>query len=629
MVSNVVICTAGHVDHGKTSLIKALTGIDTDRLKQEKERGITIELGFAWFDLPDGRRAGIIDVPGHEKFVRNMLAGAAGIDLVLLVVAADEGVMPQTREHLDILNLLEVQSGIVVITKADLVDSEFLELAREEINEALAGSFLSDAPQLVVSTADGRGLDQLRELIARVAVATPARPRRAFSRLPLDRVFVQKGFGTVVTGTLLDGPLNKGDQAVVMPGEVQARVRSIQIHGHETESAQPGQRVAVNLAGVERQQIHRGQVLFKGEHIRPVDKVAARLFMLPGSKTLKSNSRIRFHCGSSETIGRAVVLGKDKLEPGEDGLVQFRLEHPVVAGRGDRYVIRSWSPVTTIGGGEIVEVGRRRLSRHKPEVVESLLVKEEGDPKNLIIQYLDESSYPLSRRELLARTQLPPTQLDEVLEGMETVISFSADGDKWYFSGGQKLLAELKDMLDQWHCQHPLQPGMAREEARNRLLPRISSRGFSELLGSLLTGSGIELRGQALALASHQVEMSKEQKDMAQSIVQALEKDLFSPPAREDLAPIGDVEPVLRLLQQQGRIVAVDSFWFSRSAVDRAVEHVEKHFSSASELTLAQFRDYLGTTRKYAVPLMEYLDGQHITRRRGDVRLPGSKLRGD
>ncbi len=628
-MNNIIIGTAGHVDHGKTSLIKALTGIDTDRLKQEKERGITIELGFAWFDLPDGRRAGIIDVPGHEKFVRNMLAGAAGIDVVLLVVAADEGVMPQTREHLDILSLLEVKTGIVVITKADLVEPELLELAREEIDEALAGTFLSEAPRVEVSVIDGRGLDQLREVIGQVAVSAPPRIRRAFSRLPLDRVFVQKGFGTVVTGTLLDGPLNRGDQAVVMPGEIQARVRNIQVHGDETENAQPGQRVAVNLAGVERQQIHRGQVLFKGEHIRPVDKVAARLFMLPGSSALVSNTRIRFHCGSSETIGRAVVLGKEKLEPGEDGLVQFRLEQPIVAVRGDRYVIRSWSPITTIGGGEIIEVSRRRLSRRKPAVVESLLVKEQGEPQRLVMEYLDESSVPLSRKELLARTQLAPEQLDEVFNENSGVVSFSGEGDTWYFSGGQQLLEELKRLLEDWHRQHPLRQGMAKEEVRSRLLPRTSSRGFSQLLENLLPGNGMEVRGQLLALSTHQVEMSTEQKALAEKIMQALERQPFAPPSREELAQMGDVTPVLKLLQQQGEIVEAEQFWFSRTALEEAIARIQQHFSVEKELTLAQFRDSLGTTRKYAVPLMEYLDGKHITRRRGDVRMAGSKLWGD
>ena len=628
-MNNIIIGTAGHVDHGKTSLIKALTGIDTDRLKQEKERGITIELGFAWFDLPDGRRAGIIDVPGHEKFVRNMLAGAAGIDVVLLVVAADEGVMPQTREHLDILSLLEVKTGIVVITKADLVEPELLELAREEIDEALAGTFLSEAPRVEVSVIDGRGLDQLREVIGQVAVSAPPRIRRAFSRLPLDRVFVQKGFGTVVTGTLLDGPLNRGDQAVVMPGEIQARVRNIQVHGDETENAQPGQRVAVNLAGVERQQIHRGQVLFKGEHIRPVDKVAARLFMLPGSSALVSNTRIRFHCGSSETIGRAVVLGKEKLEPGEDGLVQFRLEQPIVAVRGDRYVIRSWSPITTIGGGEIIEVSRRRLSRRKPAVVESLLVKEQGEPQRLVMEYLDESSVPLSRKELLARTQLAPEQLDEVFNENSGVVSFSGEGDTWYFSGGQQLLEELKRLLEDWHRQHPLRQGMAKEEVRSRLLPRTSSRGFSQLLENLLPGNGMEVRGQLLALSTHQVEMSTEQKALAEKIMQALERQPFAPPSREELAQMGDVAPVLKLLQQQGEIVEAEQFWFSRTALEEAIARIQQHFSVEKELTLAQFRDSLGTTRKYAVPLMEYLDGKHITRRRGDVRMAGSKLWGD
>lgn len=627
-MNNVIIGTAGHVDHGKTSLIRALTGIDTDRLKQEKERGITIELGFAWFDLPDGRRAGIIDVPGHERFVRNMLAGAAGVDVVLLVVAADEGVMPQTREHLDILQLLAVQTGIVALTKADLVEPDLLELAREEIDQALAGTFLEHAPRVVVSVVDGRGLEQLREEIGRVAVAAPARERRAFSRLPVDRVFVQKGFGTVVTGTLLDGDLSRGDQVMVMPGEIQARIRQLQVHGSDVDSARPGQRVAANLAGVERVQIHRGQVLFKGGHLHPVDKIAARLHLLPSASPLASNSRIRFHSGSSETIGRAVLLGEEEVEPGSDVLVQFRLERPVVSVRGDRYVIRSWSPVTTIGGGEIIEVSRRRLSRRKNSVVESLLVKEEGDPPRLVLAYLDEQRYPLSRQDLLARTQLAPAQLDAALTQLgQQVINFVADGSTWYCSGSSRLLAELEQLLAAWHQDNPLRQGMPREEVRNHLFPGLSSRAFARLLERVLPGSKLEIRGHELAMASHKVELTPQQRALEHKLIHTLSQKAFAPPEREQLAQLGDVEPLLMLLQQQGKIVAAGPFFFTREAESQAVEKVRNHFAGESQLTLAQFRDYLNTSRKYALPLMEHLDGAGFTRRRGDVRIPGPNLR--
>jgi selenocysteine-specific elongation factor len=437
---NLIIGTAGHVDHGKTSLIRALTGIETDRLKQEKERGITIELGFAWFDLPDGRRAGIIDVPGHERFVRNMLAGAAGIDVVLMVVAADEGVMPQTREHLNILELLGVKKGIVVITKTDLVEPEFLELAREEIDEALAETFLVDAPRVQVSVVTNQGLHQLRETIGRVAVEAPPRPRRNFARLPVDRVFVQKGFGTVVTGTLLDSVLQEGDQVLLMPGEIKARVRQIQNHGKQVNQAEPGQRVAVNLAGLERQQVHRGQVLFRGEGLEAVNKVAARFRLLPEALALVNNTRVRFHCGASETLGRAVLLEGDALEPGETALVQFRLDEPLVAVRGDRYVVRSESPVTTIGGGEIIEVSRRRLSRVRPGVVETLRTRESGGPSVLIGSHLKEAAVPLTRQQLLSRTQLAPAELSNALGDLvEDITSFSLDGKEWFMGAGQSL----------------------------------------------------------------------------------------------------------------------------------------------------------------------------------------------
>lgn len=629
MNNNLIIGTAGHVDHGKSALIRALTGIETDRLKQEKQRGITIELGFAWFDLPDGRRAGIIDVPGHERFVKNMLAGAAGIDVVLLVVAADEGVMPQTKEHLAILQLLGVETGIVVITKTDLVDEEMLELAEADIEEALAGTFLEQAPRVRVSVVTGQGLEELREILAHTVTAASPRPRRSFSRLPVDRVFVLKGFGTVITGTLLDGSLREGDQVLLMPGEISARVRQLQVHGNHVTEAEPGQRVAVNLAGIERQEIHRGQVLFKGQGLEPVDKIAGRFSLLPSAPTLASNTRIRFHCGSSETIGRAVVLGEDQVEPGSDGLVQFRLEEPVVAVRGDRYVIRSWSPVTTIGGGEIIEAGRHRLSRRKPEVVDSLLLREEGEPRSLVLSYLDEASRPLSRRQLLTRAHLAPAELDQALtELADQVLSFQAEGEDWHFSQGAQLLVQLKELLAKWHQENPLRQGMPREEVRTRLLPDLGSRGFAALLEQLLLGSDIKMLGQELALAEHKVALSAEQAQLQDKLLHALQDNLFSPPERSELDKLGPVAPILKLLAQQGSIVITGGMVFAREAVEEAAAHLRKHFQLESQLTLAQFRDFLGTSRKYALPLLEYFDGAGITRRRGDVRIAGPNLKG-
>ncbi|MTI95983.1 MAG: selenocysteine-specific translation elongation factor [Firmicutes bacterium] len=627
MAEHVIIGTAGHVDHGKTTLIRALTGIDTDRLKQEKERGITIELGFAWFDLPDGRRAGIVDVPGHERFVRNMLAGATGIDVVLLVVAADEGVMPQTREHLHILEVLGVQTGIVVITKADLVEAELLELAREDIDEALAGTFMAKAPRVAVSAVSGLGIDELKELIGEVAVAAPPRQRRSFSRLPVDRVFVQKGFGTVVTGTLLDDVLNEGDQVLIMPGELSARVRQLQVHGSKVTTVQPGQRVAVNLAGIERSQIHRGQVVFRGRELAAVDKIAARLQLLPDAPPLVNNSHIRFHCGANEALGRAVLLEGEELTPGGDALVQFRLDEPVMAVRGDRYVIRSWSPVTTIGGGEIIETGRRRLSRNRPEIVEALKEREQGDAAVLVKSYLDEAGMPLTKEQLLQRSQLPPTELDVALSELE-LISFSVDGQNWLFSRGEDFLAALADLLTGWHQQNPLRAGMPREEVRSRLLPDMNTRSFAALLETLLPGTEIELRGQELALANHKLELSAEQERLRAEILEAVNAAPFAPPERGELEKLGrQAAPLLALLQQQGELVAAGDFLFARSALDRAVTAVRDHFAAESQLTLAQFRDYLQTSRKYALPLIEYLDGAGFTRRRGDVRLPGPALR--
>jgi selenocysteine-specific elongation factor len=629
-MNNVIIGTAGHVDHGKTSLIRALTGIETHRLQQEKERGITIELGFAWFDLPDGRRAGIIDVPGHERFVRNMLAGAAGIDVVLLVVAADEGVMPQTREHLNILELLGVKTGIVVITKADLVEEELLELAREEIHEALSGTFLAAAPRVPISVVTSLGLEELRETISRLAVSAPARPRRDFARLPVDRVFIQKGFGTVVTGTLVDGSIREGDQVLVMPGELRARVRQIQNHGRQVESAEPGQRVAINLAGLERQQIQRGQVVFRGEGLEAVDKVAARFKLLPEAEPLVNNTRIRFHCGASETLGRAIILEGDVLEPGQDALVQFRLDVPVMAVRGDHYVVRSESPVTTIGGGEVIESSRRRLSRVRPGVVEVLKLRESGGPASLLLSHLQEAGHPLTVQQLLPRTQLAPQELSAALEQLQgMIVRFTLDNQEWILGGGDDLLAEIRELVEEFHRLNPLRPGMPREEVRGKVLPGINTRVFAALLEVLLPQSALVLRGQELALAEHRVELDEKQSQLQQQILTALAQNPFSPPELGELEAFGrGATAVLKLLAGQEKIVIAGNLVYSAEAVAQAVAQVREHFGQESQLTLAQFRDYLGTSRKYALPLIEYLDGKGFTRRRGEVRLPGPSLRG-
>ena len=628
MDSNLIIGTAGHVDHGKTALIRALTGIETDRLQQEKQRGITIELGFAWFDLPDGRRAGIIDVPGHERFVKNMLAGAAGIDIVLLVVAADEGVMPQTREHLAILGLLGVETGIVVLTKVDLVDEDMLELARADVRETLARTFLENAPLVEVSAVTGHGLPGLRQLLAKTVINATPRPRRSFSRLPVDRVFVLKGFGTVITGTLLDGSLAEGEQVLLMPGEKSARIRQLQVHGAKVTEARPGQRVAANLAGIERRDIRRGQTLYKGQGLEPVDKIAGRLYLLPSATPLASNARIRFHSGSNETIGRAVLLGAEVIEPGGDALVQFRLEEPVLVARGDHYVIRSWSPVTTIGGGQVIETGHQRLSRRKATVVENLLLREEGSPADLVYSYLAEASAPLARSQLLLLTQLAPVELNDALgEPNRQIISFAADGEDWYYSKGDELLSRLEGLLIPWHKANPLRQGLPKEEARNQLLPSLSSRGFAALLAKLLPGSALKLVGQELALASHVVALSSEQTELREKLMAALEANPFSPPDTAQLAELGQVAPLLRLLVNEGSVVAAGGLFFSRQAVAEAERRLREFFQKESQLTLAQFRDLLGTSRKYALPLAEYFDGTGYTRRRGDTRLAGPKLR--
>lgn len=633
-----IIGTAGHVDHGKTALIRALTGVDTDRLPEEKQRGISIELGFAPLRLPSGRRAGVVDVPGHERFVHHMVAGAAGMDLVILVVAADEGIMPQTREHVDILSLLGIRHGLVALTKVDLVDSEWLELVGEEVRRYLAGTFLGDAPIIGVSSVTGQGLEALRQELDRLLGRVPPRDPGGPVRLPVDRVFTAPGFGTVVTGTLVSGTVRTGDTVEVLPGGRQARVRQVQVHGERVEEAVAGQRVALNLAGLEHRRVERGQVVCTPGVFSSTSRLAGRLELLPGAAPLRSGTRVHFHLGTAEVSARVVLLDREELLPGAEGLARFRLEGEVVAARGDRFVVRSWSPLRTVGGGKVLAPHswhRRYAAAH----LESLRELEEEGISGEVLAALEGGEVLRTAEDLAGRSGLGAAEVEANLTELLSqgrVVRISAPGEtggaaQWW--GSATRLADLESralhLLDGYHARHPARAGMPREELRQRL-GMADSRAFAALLaewegkGVLGTGGDRVWRAGFRPAAGGALGRAR------QLVVEKLTEGRFSPPLGgelvEEVTRLGvareDAADLLEVLVREGEIVRITAELYLAAPVYRELEQMVREFlQEHGSMTAAQFRDLLGTTRKYAIPLLEHLDAVRFTRRLGDQRV--------
>lgn len=628
-MAEIVIGTAGHVDHGKTALIAALTGKDTDRLPEEKRRGVSIDLGFAPFDLPSGRRAGIVDVPGHERFIKNMLAGVTGIDLVLLVVAADEGIMPQTREHLDILHLLGVQQGVVVITKIDLVDDEWLDLVEEELREELQGTVLAGAPVVKVSSRTGQGLDQLRQVIDELVPRVATRPLDAYARMPIDRVFTMPGFGTVITGTLAAGRLGLGEQLDIQPGDHRVRVRQLQVHGQPVETAVAGQRVAVNIAGADRAALRRGQVLVHPGSIRTVRLFAASVQLLshaPGG--LKNNARVRLHTGTSEVLGRCLLLDRDLLEPGEKCFMLFRSEADLAVARGDRFIIRSYSPMRTIGGGIILDPGRR-YRRFRQEEIDQLEILERGDVPSMVALVLEREGRPMAVDRIAAQLDLP---VDAVGQALAAVID---SGQATGMAGGifavhrqvlEQLARQAARILDQFHRRFPLRAGLSREELRNSLVAGLDVRAFNDLLLLLAEDGVLEVTGDTVRRAGFAPKLAPRLQKALEEIAHRYRQDGATPPSLSQLAAdldlsAAEIRSLVDLLVGQGRLVRIsDELYMDAAAYDHVVGQVCRLISREGPQTVSQIRTALGTSRKYIVPLMEHLDQVQITRRTGDQR---------
>jgi selenocysteine-specific elongation factor len=621
-MKHIIVGTAGHIDHGKTALIKALTGIDTDRLEEEKRRGISIDLGFAHLDLSPGVRIGFVDVPGHERFVKNMLAGVGGIDLVLLVIAADESIKPQTREHFDICRLLGIRKGIVVLTKADLVDRDVLDLARLEAEEFVAGSFLEGAPVVAVSSVTGAGLDELRARLLEIASAVPAKDSSRYFRLPIDRAFSMHGFGTVVTGTLVSGSVEREQEVELAPAGRRLRVRGIQVHGQAAERALAGQRTAINLAGIDPSDIARGMVLTEPGRFRAVSRIDCALELLPSAKPLKNRAPLHFHSGTAEVEAEVRLLeGAEPVKPGSRQYVRLLLREPLLLLPGDRFIIRMFSPVVTIGGGVVVDITNRRYRRGEP-AFGRLRVLECGSLEERVALLVRESKYGLGMAELIASTGLVPGEIEQA-EKSEALAAlrqpeFRLLDREWL----RAALAHITDTLRTFHQQKPLAAGIPKQELRGREMP--GAPAF--LLDALIArASGILADGETVRLASHQVVLKQDEEQASASIEQIfLHAGLAVPPVDDVLAKSG-VEPsrsrtLLQMLIRRGNLVEIgDGLVFHRTALDALRAQLAPH--KGRHLSVPQFKDLAGVSRKYAIPLLEYLDRERITRRDGDNRL--------
>ncbi len=615
-----VIGTAGHVDHGKSALVEALTGIDPDRLREEKERGLTIDLGFAWLTLPDGDEVSIVDVPGHERFIKNMLAGVGGIDLALLVIAADEGVMPQTREHLAIIDLLGIQHGVVAVTKVDLVEPEFAELVAADAEEALQGTTLESAPLLLCSAVTRQGLDDLVAALQSELAKTPAKRDIGRPRLPIDRAFTIVGFGTVVTGTLLDGSLQEGQEVEVLPPGLRSRIRGLQAHRQKVEKAPPGRRTAVNLTGLSVEELERGMVVTTPGWLRPTTALDVRLRAVRYlRRPLRHSMTVTFHTGSAEVEGRLLLLDREELPPEESAWAQLRLARPVAAVKGDGFVIRD--PNDTLGGGRIVDTQARRHRRFHPQTIDRLEAMDRGSPQEAVVIAVA-AAEPMTLRELHRSLDLAADEVRAAVEEAAAAGDLVAldggpltEGTLLFSAQGFAALSErMKAALADYHRQFPLRRGMPREELRSRL--RQDSRAFDQAAALWSHRGEIREAAGTASLPEHEPRPEPDQEKRVQELLAALRDRPFSPPT------LDGEDDLLAYLEDRGDVVRVDEgIVFAAEGYREMVERVVAHLKERETVTLAQVRDMLGTSRRYAQALLEHMDQQRITRRVGDERV--------
>ena len=629
-MKNIIVGTAGHIDHGKTTLIKALTGRNTDRWEEEQRRGITIDLGFTYFDLKNGDRVGIIDVPGHEKFINNMVAGVVGMDLVLLVVAADEGIMPQTREHMDILGLLGIKKSILVINKCDLVDEEWLELVEEEIQEELEGTFLEGAPVVKVSAATGQGLDELTDTIKQLmSDEVVAKDTQTIPRLPIDRAFTLSGFGTIITGTLISGTITREDVLEMYPIGKECKIRNIQVHGQNQDKCYAGQRVAINLSNVKKKEIRRGCVLAPKNSMKNTDLLDVKLKVLEDSmRILTNHERLHLYTGTSEILCRAVLLDKEQIGPGEEGLVQLRLEEEIAVKRGDRFVVRFYSPMETIGGGIVLEPNPVRKKRFDAQAIEELKKKESGSLGDVMeLQIKEHGDTMITLAELAKVMAHSVDELKEYLEELEesgTIFVFPMKKDTylWHRDSEFAVRQKIEETLQKYHSEHPYRYGMKKAEIHNTFLKKIKPNIFDAYI-ERMTGENIYgRREEYLSLPGYEVP-----KDAMYLQTEKLIEDTFEK-AGYDFVRFSEIdfgkiprqtaEDVVLMMIDEGKVLRINEEMFTmKHLMDEAKEKIQNHLKEENLITIAQVRDMFSTSRKSAKPILEYMDSIKVTKKTG------------
>lgn len=629
-MKNIIIGTAGHIDHGKTTLIKALTGRNTDRWEEEQRRGITIDLGFTYFDLPGGDRAGIIDVPGHEKFINNMVAGVVGMDLVLLVIAADEGIMPQTREHVDILHLLGIEKSIIVLNKCDLVDEEWLELVEEEVREELAGTFLEHAPVAKVSAATGQGLEELIQIIEKMTEddLTP-KDIHTIPRLPVDRVFTLSGFGTIITGTLVSGTIHKEDTLEMYPVGKECKIRSIQVHGTDRDVCYAGQRVAINLSNVKKKEIARGCVLAPKNSMKNTDLLDVKLNVLDSSmRVLTNHSRLHFFTGTSEILCRAVLLDKEEIGPGESGYVQLRLEEEIAVRRGDKFVVRFYSPMETIGGGVILEPNPGVKKRFHQDVIDELKRKESGSVADVIELHIREHGKTLiTLAELAKMTALSEQEIREAADELKSqgqIEEFQLKKDTWFWHADSRRAAteEILAALTAYETKYPYRYGMKKAEVQGIYFQKIRPNLFDRIIEFLEEEGCVKREGEFLCTPDYQV-----RKDGVFDQVSSVLLDTFKK-ARFDFVRYSEIslpeveretgDDILNILLVEGSVVKVTEDMYTLTEyMEEARQAISAYLAADPVITIAQVRDMFQTSRKSAKPILEYMDSIKVTKKTG------------
>lgn len=625
-MKNVILGTAGHIDHGKTTLIKALTGRETDNLKEEKQRGISINLGFTYFDLPSKKRVGIVDVPGHEKFIKNMLAGACGIDIVLLVIAADEGVMPQTIEHLDILNYLDVKKGIIVLTKCDLVDEEFIELVKDDIREKTKGLFIEGAPIVEVDSVSRRGLDKLVQKIDEISEDIEEKKTDAPSRMSIDRVFSLKGFGTIVTGTLIEGKISVDDEMTIYPSEKKVKVRNLQVHGCDVKTVYAGQRTAINLSNIKVSEIQRGDVIAQTGSVEESMMIDVNISLVEHcKKSLKHWDRIRIFHGTKQILCRIVPLNEDEIQYGESGYAQLRLEEKIVAKKGDRFIIRSYSPMDTIGGGVIIDTAPKKHKIYDESVIEALKIKEKGELKDILEEYLklNLSNY-ITLKELVSYTG---EKEEYVKEGLNALIDenkvFCVNKYYLHISHYQKLKEKVIEILTKYHKQYRLRNGILKEEIRSKVDNSLKVKDMDVILNKMAEEKDIKVQDNLVSNYDFEVKFNQKQLSIKKEIEDKSRKNgLNSLMTKDDICNKNKFyEEVLEALTGETIQKLDDAYYIDKKVYENVKKDLLEYLNKNKEITVAQFRDITKSNRKISIVMLEHFDRNRITKRVEDKRI--------